>query len=168
MISVHRITRTAPAEGRNVITAQGRGHGGAPDDSIEIVETPGLRARPPVRASSEALVLELPNGDRFAFLVDKGARTGAVACEDGETQLHGAANAATVIRLRASGDIEITPATGRNVILAGGTAKVAREGDAVAAASSMASWISAVSTALTLTPPAGFGAVAAGADHVKA
>ena len=130
-VQVFQITREAPAPGRDVLVAQGRGHGGAPDDAIEVVESPGLRARPVVRGATEALVVELPNGDRFAFIIDKGSKDGAVAVEAGETQLRGCASAATVVRLRASGDIEVTPAAGRSVILAGGTQRVARQGDGV-------------------------------------
>ena len=177
-VRVYQITRAAPGASADVLTAQGKGPGDAPDDSLEVVQMPGLRARPVVRGSSEALVLELPNGDRFAFIVDKGTSDGAVALEAGETQLRGCASAATVVRLRASGDIEITPATGRSVILAGGTAKVARVGDAVASAGtgpgSMTAWIAAVTTFVnglapgTVTAPTNFGTVSGGADYVKA
>ena len=128
---VFRVTRAAPGARAEVLVAQGQGPGGAPDDALEVVEHPGLRARPVVRDTTEALVLELPNGDRFAFLLDKGAREGGVALEAGETQLRGCASAATVVRLRASGDVEVTPAEGRSVILAGGAQRVAREGDSV-------------------------------------
>lgn len=128
---VFKVTRAAPGEREDVLVAQGRGPGGAPDDALEVVEHPGLRARPVVRESTEALVIELPNGDRFAFLLDKGAREGGVALEAGETQLRGCAAPACVVRLRASGDVEVTPAAGRNVILAGGAQRVAREGDSV-------------------------------------
>ena len=131
MVGVFQITRAAPGEAGDVLVAQGRGHGDAPDDALEVVESPGLRTRPVVRGSTEALVVELPNGDRFAFVIDKGAKEGAVALEDGETQLRGCAMAAAVVRLRASGDIEVTPAEGRRVVLAGGTERVARVGDAV-------------------------------------
>ena len=175
---VFRVTRAAPGARADVLVAQGSGPGGAPDDAIEVVEHPGLRARPVVRDTTEALVLELPNGDRFAFLLDKGAREGGVALEAGETQLRGCASAATVVRLRASGDIEVTPAEGRSVILAGGNARVARVGDAVSAGGGpggMAAWIAAVTAAInaltapgTVAAPANFGAVAAGAEHVLA
>lgn len=130
-VSVFRITREAPGASADVLVAQGRGPGDAPDDALEVVESPGIRARPVVRGATEALVIELPNGDRFAFVIDKGAKEGAVALEAGETQLRGCAVAASVVRLRASGDIEVTPAEGRNVVLAGGSERVARRNDAV-------------------------------------
>ncbi len=175
---VFKVTRAAPGEREDVLVAQGRGPGGAPDDALEVVEHPGLRARPVVRESTEALVIELPNGDRFAFILDKGAREGGVALEAGETQLRGCAAPACVVRLRASGDIEVTPADGRHVILACGSASVAREGDAVSAGggiNGMSSWITAVTAAInalagpgTVTPPTNFGEVAEGAEHVLA
>jgi len=101
-VRVFPLTRAATGE-REVLVAQGLGPGGATDDAIEVVESPGLRSRPVVRESTEALVLELPSGDRFAFVIDKGPRDGAVALEAGETQLRGCAMAASVVRLRASG-----------------------------------------------------------------
>lgn len=175
---VFMITRAAPGASAEVLVAQGQGPGGAPDDALEVVEHPGLRARPVMRGTTEALVIELPNGDRFAFIIDKGAREGGVALEAGETQLRGCASAATVVRLRASGDIEVTPADGRSVILARGGAHVAREGDAVSAGgglNGMASWITSVTAAInalagpgTVTPPTNFGEVAEGAEHVLA
>ncbi len=84
----------------------------------------GLRARPLVRESTEALVVELP-------VVDKGLADGALALDEGEAQLRGCAQPAAVVRLRATGDVEVTPAPGRAVILAGGERAVARRGDAV-------------------------------------
>lgn len=176
-VRVYQLTHATPGEAADVLTVQGRGPGGAPDDAMEAVQAPGLRTHPVVRASTEAIVFELPNGDRFAFVIDKGASEGAVALEAGETQLRGCAMAASVVRIRANGDIELTPAAGRNVtlnvsgagnvVLAGGTHAVAREGDAVAAGATMATWIHAVSTALTIpTEPTDFGTIAAGAPHV--
>jgi len=131
MISLFRVTLARWGSAARALVMQGRSAAGAPDDELEVVQPIGLHARAPVRSSSEALVLELPSGDRFAFPIDKGSAEGAVAAEDGETQLWGAGNAAVVVRLLASGDIEITPAPGRNVILAGGSANVARAGDPV-------------------------------------
>ncbi len=178
-VTVFQITRAATSDTREVSVAQGRGQGGAPDDALEVVEPPGLRARPVVRSSTEALVVELPNGDRFAFLLDKEAREGAVALEAGETQLRGCAVPAAVVRIRASGDVEITPAEGCSVILAGGTERVARREGAVRAAgttappSGMAGWIASVTAALntlgvTVNPPTNFGVIDDGAEHVLA
>lgn len=170
MIRIYQITLAAPGANADVLTAQGKGPGDAPDDSLEVVQMPGLRARPVVRGSSEALVLELPNGDRFAFLLDKGASDGAVALEAGETQLRGCASAATVVRLRASGDIEVTPATGRNVILAGGTERIARRGDAVRVTipSGTTLSLSTGGTATTTAPVVCNGTITEGAEHALA
>ena len=131
MISLFRITLARWGSAARALVMQGRSAAGAPDDELEVVQPIGLHARAPVRSTSEALVLELPNGDRFAFPIDKGAAVGAVEAEEGETQLYASGNAAVVVRLRPNGDIEITPAAGRNVILAEGVADVARAGDPV-------------------------------------
>lgn len=147
-VSVFQITREATGSSEDVSVAQGRGHGGAPDDALEVVQPPGLRARPPVRGTTEALVLELPNGDRFAFVIDKGSKSGAVAVEAGETQLHGCATPASVVRLRASGDIDVVAAPGRVVRLQGATQPFVRGTDLADAADTHADATQAVADAL--------------------
>lgn len=147
-VRVFPLTRAAPGASADVLVAQGLGHGGATDDALEVVESPGLRARPVVRDSTEALVLELPNGERFAFIVDKGAKDGAVALEAGETQLRGCATAASVVRLRASGDIDVVSAPGRMVRLQGATQPFVRGADLADAADRHADAMQAVGDAL--------------------
>jgi hypothetical protein len=51
---------------------------------------------------------------------------------------------------------------------AGGNSPVARMGDTVSPASLMATWMAAVSTALTITAPDDFGTVSSGSSQVKA
>jgi hypothetical protein len=98
-------------------------------DDVEVVQPMGLRVRPAITSSLEAVVVETPSGERIAVvLVDKARAAGAVEAEIGETQLHGLAEQSAVIRIRASGDIELTPKSGRNLILAGGSTAVAKEG----------------------------------------
>ncbi len=174
MTAMFRITRAQAGEHVDVLTVQGRGPGDIPDDAIEVVESTGLRVRPAVRPTTEALVVELQTGDRLAFVVDKSRRAGAVALDEGETQLRGDASPATVIRLLPSGDIEITPAPGRAVTIAGGTHHAAREGHAVSAGTSMAAWITAVTSAInalvgpgTATAPTDFGSIGEGTDRVR-
>lgn len=145
---VFRVTRAAPGARADVLVAQGSGPGGAPDDALEVVEHPGLRARPVVRDTTEALVLELPSGDRFAFIIDKGSKEGAVAVEAGETQLRGCASAATVVRLRASGDVDVVAAPGRLVRLQGATQPFVRGADLADAAGRHADALQAVGDAL--------------------
>jgi hypothetical protein len=122
-----------------VLLAQLRGFGAPGEreraqraDDVEVVQPMGLRVRPAITSSLEAVVVETPSGERIAVvLVDKARAEGAVEAEVGETQLHGLAEQSAVIRIRASGDIELSPKSGRNVIVAGGTLKVARETDGV-------------------------------------
>lgn len=102
------------------------------DDDVEVAQPMGLRVRPAITSTLEAVVVETPSGERIAVvLLDKARAAGAVEAEVGETQLHGLAEQSAVIRIRASGDIELTPKTGRNVVVAGGTSRAAREGHAV-------------------------------------
>ncbi len=54
------------------------------------------------------------------------------------------------------------------LVLGGGSQRAAREGDGVTASTSFDAWVNAVSTALTLTPPAGeIGTIATGSDALR-
>jgi hypothetical protein len=99
---------------------------------VEVASPMGLRVRPVITDTLEALVVETANGDRVVTaLFDKARADGAVEAEVGETQLHGLAEQSAVIRIRASGDIEVIPKTGRQVKLGGtgATKGVNRIGD---------------------------------------
>lgn len=182
---IYRVMRTAwaaAADGVRTLMAQLQvptaGAEPIPGDDVEVIQPLGVRAKPVVRAGTEACVFELANGQRVCILVDKTRDEGAVEPEDGGVVFGGVApaSAATTIYLRADGSIEITPAAGKDVVLNGGTKKVARETDAVTASANFAAWIGNVQTALNsvgspVTAMSGdLGAVktGAGAPHVKA
>lgn len=134
---------------RRVMTAQCAARGSEGDDAnaerfdgVEIAQPVGLMAQPSLTATTEALAVR--HGDELIalFLIDKGANVQAV--EAGETRLYGAGaqNATTVIRLRSNGAIDITSAnngainisangTG-DVVVNGGSLKVARVTDPTA------------------------------------
>lgn len=153
-VRIYQITRAAPGASHDLLIVQGRGPGDVPDDTIEVIESPGLRTRPVVRASTEAVVLELENGDRFAFVIDKHKDAGAVPTEAGETQLRGCAKPAAVVRLRASGAIQVVAAPGQHVeltvsdgghvVLNGGSLDVARATDPVTPSAGLLATLSAI------------------------
>jgi len=173
----------------STLVAQLRGAGEEGDDDaaeafdgVEVAQPMGLRANPVQRASLEGVVVEIGDERYVLCLIDKSRQTGAVNPEAGGTVLYGCAAPDAVVYVRASGAIEITAKTGTDVVLNGGTLKVARATDPVAAgatpATGMASWIALVSAALnaiapgTIPPgtPSDFGTIdtGAGATHVKA
>lgn len=128
MIAFFRVTLARWASAVQTLLVQGRGPGEQPAENVEVYQPLGLRARPVVANSTEALVIELPNGGRIALVIDKGLG-GAVPAE-GETQLHGQAAPDANITIKANGDIQITPKAGRQILLGdGATKKVNREGD---------------------------------------
>lgn len=170
-----------------MVQLRGAGETGSDDsaeahDEVEVVQPIGLRAHPVVRDSLEAFAVTRGDERIALFLVDKGRRDGGVEPEAGGLVLHGLSEETAVIYFRASGDIEVTSKAGTNVVLNGGTLKVARATDPVAAGATpitgMASWIAQVSAALnaiapgTILPgvPSDFGTIdtGAGAPHVKA
>ena len=147
-IDAFKVLSLATSTTRRVLTAQcaGVGSEGADDaaerfDGVEVAQPAGLMASPALTATTEALAVR--RGDELIalFLIDKGAAVQALAA--GETKLHGVngTNAATVIHIRADGSMDITSAnngaihitahgTGE-VVVNGGTKRVAREEDAL-------------------------------------
>ncbi len=122
-------------DGSDALSVPGANAGAAtvaePGDDVEVVQPLGLTARPARTRTLEAVVVR--DGDEVVVLalVDKGLPT-LSGLEEGETRLHGAAagNVAACVRIKVNGDIEITPAEGRNVVLAGGASPAAHEGSA--------------------------------------
>jgi len=147
-IDAYKVLSLATSTTRRVLTAQcaGVGSEGADDaaerfDGVEVAQPSGLMASPALTATTEALAVR--RGDELIalFLIDKGAAVQALAA--GETKLHGvnATNAGTVIHIRADGSMDITSAnngainisahgTG-DVVVNGGSLKVARATDPV-------------------------------------
>lgn len=110
-------------------------------DGVEATQPAGLMASPAITSTAEAVCVR--RGDELVALViiDKGAAAQSV--EAGETRLYGvgSGNSTAVIRLRANGDVEITAksaqairlttAGGGDIVLNGGSLKVARVSDGV-------------------------------------
>ena len=147
-IDAFKVLSLTTSTTRRVLTAQCAGRGAEGDDDaaerfdgVEVAQPAGLMASPALTATTEALAVR--RGDELIalFLIDKGANVQAV--EAGETRLYGAGtqNATTVIRLRSNGAIDITSAnngainisahgTG-DVVVNGGSKRIAREEDAL-------------------------------------
>lgn len=127
-------TVTLATWARNVralmVQLQAPGPGEAPitGDDVEVWQQPGVRANPVIRPTSEALVVELPNGQRLAFYVDKVRQTG-VEPESGGVALVGDAAPTAAVYLRATGAVEITAASGQSVTLQGGVQPFVRGTD---------------------------------------
>lgn len=142
------VTGVTVSSSSRALTAQAAALGSAGDnngaerfDGVEVTQPAGLMASPAVTSTAEAVCVR--RGDELVALVliDKGAPAQSV--EAGETRLYGVGsdNAAAVIRIRADGAVEVTAKSGRNVnltvsgggdvVLAGGSLKVARVTDPV-------------------------------------
>ncbi len=191
IIEFVNVTAMSASSSRRVATLQAVGVGAVGDDAgaerfdaVELAQPSGLFAVPQTTANTEAVVIR--RGDEAVALVVIDKSRPAQSAEVGETRLHGvgANNSTAVIRIRADGSIEITATSARNislttsgggdVVLNGGSLKVARATDPV----------SVTLTALqigTIIAPAGGGPCTggpititgtvnsgAGAAHVKA
>ena len=143
-----KVTSVAVSTSTRAVTMQAVGAGAEGDDNdaerfdeVEVVQPLGVLANPILTDTTQAVAVR--HGDELValFIVDKGRS--AQAIESGETRLYGAGtnNQTTVIRLRASGAIEITSAnngainitangTG-DVVVNGGSLKLARVTDPV-------------------------------------
>ena len=148
VIEFVKVTAATASTSSRVLTVQAAGVGAEGDDdgaqgfdSVEVAQPAGIMASPTLTATTEAVAVR--RGDELIALVliDKGAAAQSV--EAGETRLYGVGsdNATAVIRLRANGDVEITAKSARairlatsgggDIVLNGGTPKVARVTDAV-------------------------------------
>ena len=147
-IDFARVTTAAASTTRRVVTVQiaalgneGDDNGSERGDDVEVIQPLGLMAVPSITATTEAPFMRL--GDRQVALgiIDKGATPQTV--EAGEVRLYGpgASNASAVLRIRADGSIVIQSKTGQNIalnvdaagniVLDGGSLKVARATDPV-------------------------------------
>jgi hypothetical protein len=125
---------------------------GDQDDGIEYFESYGLRASPP--SGSEGLVLRVGGSRAESIAICFGNRKLTIeGVGPGEVALYDN-NGASVV-LRQTGNIEITPGQGGVVQLGGPTAtlEVARKTDPTLADSTMATWISDVTTFLLAIAP---------------
>lgn len=148
VIEFVKVTAAAASSSSRVLTVQAAGVGAEGDDdgaqgfdAVEVAQPAGLMASPSLTSTTEAVAVR--RGDELVALVliDKGAPAQAV--EAGETRLYGVGsdNSTAVIRLRANGDVEITAKSARairlttsgggDIVLNGGSLKVARVTDAV-------------------------------------
>lgn len=178
-----RVTLSKVGERARTLTIQIRVNGNEgseelaePADGVEVAQPLGLIARPVITTTVEALVLRI--GDEFIALnlQDKGGAQ--VACDEGEAVMYSPKEPSCVARCRADGAMQLTPKAGQDLVLNGGTLKVARVTDATVAASAMAVWMGGVATFIntlapgTLNPalPTDFGTISplAGAPNVKA
>lgn len=194
VIEFVKVTAATASASSRVLTVQAAGVGAEGDDNgaqsfddVEVTQPCGLMARPALTSTTEAVAVR--RGDELVALVivDKGAPAQDV--EAGETRLYGvngSTNGAAVIRIRATGAIEVTAKSGTNVsisvsgggnvVLAGGSLSVARQTDAVSPHANMTTWMTQVALAVNgLVPgavapalPVNFATIAAGAANVKA
>lgn len=132
------LTRWATSQVRALLAQlRGAGESGRDEDAeahddVEVLMPLGLRVRPVQRESLEAVVVERGDERVALFLVDKARVTGAVEAEEGETQLHGLAEQSAVVRIRANGDLELIPKSGRKVYLGANTLAALTDGVVVA------------------------------------
>lgn len=168
VIEFVKVTAATASTSSRVLTVQAAGVGAEGDDdgaqgfdSVEVAQPAGIMASPTLTATTEAVAVR--RGDELIALVliDKGAAAQSV--EAGETRLYGVGsdNATAVIRLRANGDVEITAKSARairlatsgggDIVLNGGTLKVARVTDATTGHSH------APGSMVVVVPPGGAG-----------
>ncbi len=107
----------------------------------------GFRSRPPKGVA----VIRLGNYEaagNSVIVAEESDRYGPGDLEDGEVALYNKVTG-TEIRIDVDGNIKIDAGPGKDVIVNGGTAKVARVGDQITASSPIVTWASQVDAALT-------------------
>lgn len=141
------------------------GRAGEVETDLETAELYGLTSAPPV--GTEAIAI--PIGGSSGHLVVVGQIDRAhrpTDLEGGEVALYNAAGAS--VRLKADGSVEVTPAEGQRLVLAGGGSPAARVGDTVTPDLLFQAWVAAVSTATAVPAPATTdGVITSGSDLVE-
>lgn len=192
MLRFLKVTRARLGQRARTLMLQVRGYGseGADDDEsterqddVELVQPLGLMARAVIASGLEVLAAEI--GDQTVGLALLNKALSVLSLEDGETRLYGAKESTCHVRLRADGSIDveaksntsirITASGTGEVVLNGGSLKVARDTDAVAIAAALTTWMGNVQTALAglgspVAPLVGttIGNISGGATRVKA
>ena len=158
-----------------VLLANLRGFGNTGEDGqaeaieqCEVIFPYGFASRPAITQHTEALCSHY--GDQMICLAifDKSA-VDISSLEEGEVRLQNASGANE--RLRNSGKVELNSAGGQDIVLNGGTKKIARVDDTVAQSIAFAAWMSAVSTASGVAPMLitdKVGQIDSGANNAKA
>lgn len=140
-----KVLRSSLAARARALLVQLRGLGDTDNDSeaeahddVEVFQPLGLFARPTIRASLEALIVEVGEELLALALGDKGAGV-LDDVEEGETRVYSAGGSTCRVRLRADGSIDIEATSDKNiritsagsgeVVLNGGSLKVARVTD---------------------------------------
>lgn len=140
-----KVLRTRLGERARTLLAQLRGFGNTGDDDnaeahddIEVIQPLGVFARPTIRASLEALLVDIGEDLIALMLADKGDSVFSDV-EEGETRIYSAGGSTCRVRLRADGSIDIEATSNKNiritsagsgeVVLNGGSLKVARVTD---------------------------------------
>lgn len=188
MIRFAKLVRTAASTARRVLTAQLRGLGASGADATaenidgadagaggaEIVQPLGLVARPVLTEHTEALVVELRDGDEVIAIAVVDKSRAALTVEEGGVRLVGAGpnnTTAAGVYIRATGALELTSEAGQDILLnvSAPGAALGRVGDAVSVT------IPALSITVDPTthkgPPLPMtlsGTITAGAPRVKA
>ena len=111
--------------------AEGDDNGAERFDACEAPMPAGLMAVPALTATTEAVGVR--RGTRWCCCASS-TRAPPQTLESGETRVYGvgASNATAMIRIRANGDVEITPKAGQAVRIGGGTLSAALNGVVVA------------------------------------
>jgi len=156
-----KVVRTAVSTTRRVLTAQFRGYGSSESDATaenidgadtagsgaELVQPLGLVARPVLTSHTEALVVELRDGDEVIAIAVVDKSRAALTVEEGGVRLVGAGpdnTTAAGVYIRAAGKVEIDSEVGEDIVLNAGTLAVARFSDTVSKSSDLALWMTQV------------------------
>lgn len=133
-----KLSRVSVSSTYRVATAQIVGAGDPGDDATaervdacEVVQPLGLLAVPVLGTDTEALVARIGDRPVVIAIIDK--TRGAQDVEAGEARLYGVGdtNHTAVVRIRATGKIEVTAKASQDVVLNSGTLKAARVTDPV-------------------------------------
>lgn len=174
MFTEWKVTRVAFDAVSNLLGLQLRGDGAAgnddgavPEDDAQFLGQLGVAVRPIVTATLEALGYQDGDEVRVMKLWDKDRSPTDLAA--GETRVFAVGDLTARVRLKtdgltveargatltitSSGAVQVTPAAGQDIVLNGGSLRVARETDAVTVNAALVTTLGQVATLLNTAGP---------------
>ena len=112
-------------------------------DAVEVAQHYGFASRP---GDLEVVTVSIGGSHSHRVVIAELDRVGRPELEQDEVTIYSSSGASVL--LTKDGDVVVTPAAGRSVLLAGGGAAVARVGDEVSPSAGMTTWLTAAAAAL--------------------
>jgi hypothetical protein len=150
-----------------MLGAEGEDASAGLTDGVQSIEPLGVAANPAAGTSLRTLMVQIGNQLVSLATWNKSKRPTDLAA--GEIRFHGLDKVAAALRILATGKIHLDAESGQDIVVNGGTAKVARVGDSIKVTFPTGTFLtSAQSPVYNLAPVEFNGTITDGAPNFKA